>query len=61
MLFGGDPLTNLICNSIILVGCPLGLLWLLYLAWRWLWPRLLDSARDTYRYVTGPDEEKQPE
>jgi len=54
MLFGDEPWVNLVCSGVILIGCPLGLLCLLYLGWRWLWPKVLRDVRETYRYITGP-------
>ena len=56
MLFGDDPCVNLICGCAGIAGIPTLLFWLLYRVWKWVWPRLLDDARDAYRHVTGPDE-----
>ncbi len=57
MLFGDDPWVNLVCSCAGYAILPASLLGLLYLLWKRLWPRVLRDVRDTYRYVTGPDEE----
>jgi len=57
MMFGDDPYVSLLCSCAGYALVPASILGLLYLAWAWAWPRVLRSVRDTYRYVTGPDEE----
>ena len=55
MLFGENPLVNLACSCAIIAGVPTLFFCLLYLGWRWLWPKVLRDVRETYRYITGPD------
>ena len=55
MLFGENPWVNLVCGCAIIAGVPALFFCLLYLAWRWLWPKVLRDVRETYRYITGPD------
>jgi len=55
MLFGDEPWVNLVCACAGYALLPAGLLLLLYLGWRWLWPKVLRDVRETYRYITGPD------